>query len=169
MAKPVYGFQDAPTFTEANEFFVNSNFVRKNNVESKVSNTTLGTDLELSVPVVANAMYMVRLIMILSSAVDTGDIKVLFRTPASATFQGMGTTLIASATSQTQTQNLPYGGNASESWGVLAGGTSYGMVNGMLVTAGTAGTLSIEWAQNTSVGSQTSVNAGSNLWLYRVS
>lgn len=168
MAKPVFAPGDKPTAGQHNSWFVNVNFARKTGSQS-VSNSTLVADTELLVPVEANAIYTVKVIL-LYTAVTAADLKVLFRLPASASFTGMGKCLVVGAVSQTELQALPYGGNSSESWGGLgAGNSAFGQVDGMLITAGTPGNFATEWAQVTTNATATQVQGNSHMELRRVS
>lgn len=168
MAKPVFATNDVPSAAQFNSWLVNGNFARMTSNQPVTSSTTLVTATDLSIPCEANAIY-VMMARLTYSAATAGDMKVLFRTPTSATFQGVGTCFVVGASSQTEVQNLPYGGNASEIWGSLGTGTNWGFVNGLLITAGTAGNFSVEFAQNTSNATSTSINTNSHVWLYRVS
>jgi hypothetical protein len=64
---------------------------------------------------------------------------------------------------------IPVGGNGSFDVGTLGAGTQSLVVHGMVITAGTAGNLSIEWAQNTSTASATSLQLGSYMLARRQS
>lgn len=167
MPKPVFATNDVPNATQFNEWFVNINFARKTSNESVTSSTTNQADDQLFVPVQANAVYVVTCVLAYTGA-TAGDMKVLFRVPTSGGFSGMGTILVVGAASQQDIQTLPYG-LASETWGCLGAGTSYGQVLGLLTTAGTAGDFAIDWAQNTSSATATTIQAGSYLSLLRVS
>lgn len=166
MAKPVWATNDVPSATQFNEFLTNINFARKTTNQSVTSSTTNVADLQLFVPVQANAIYVVKCVLNYTGS-TAGDMKALFRVPTGGTFSGMGTILIVGAASQQDIQTLPYG-LVSETWGCL-GGTSYGMVDGLLITSGTAGDFAIDWAQNTSSATATTIQVGSYLNLQRVS
>lgn len=168
MAKPTWATNDIPTAAQFNSWLTNINFARATGTQSVASSTTLVTASELVVAVEANAIYAVRAVIAYSGP-SAGDIKVLFRTPTSGSFAGAGNCLVVGASSQQDSQILPYGGNASEVWGALGSGTQYGTVEGVLITAGTAGNFSVEFAQNTSNGSATSIQGNSHLHLTRVS
>lgn len=167
MAEPVFAAGDVPTASQVNEWFVNVNWARKPVNESVTSSTTLQSDDHLFVPVQANAAYFMTCV-IKYDGDSAGDIKVLFRLPTSATLNGLGNTLIGGAASQSDNQNVPYVENASNIWGCLGTGTTlYGMVSGLVLTSSTAGTVSVEWAQNTSSATATRVLIGSFLDLAR--
>lgn len=142
-------------------------FARKTGTQSVTSSTTLVTDTALSVTVQANATYQVVVVLNYGGAA-AGDIKVLVRCPTSASFTGFASALITTAASQQDTQVAPYTENASVGWGALGSGSQYGRIEGVAVIASTAGTMSIEWAQNTSSSTSTQVFAGSYLMLTRV-
>jgi hypothetical protein len=167
VTKPTFATNDVPNATDFNEWLVNINFARKTSNESVTSSTTNQADDQLFVPVQANAVYVVLCVLAYTGA-TAGDLKVLFRVPSGGGFQGMGTTLVVGAASQQDIQSMPYG-VASEVWGCLGAGTSYGKVDGLLTTAGTAGDFAIDWAQNTSNATPTTIQAGSFLSLLRVS
>jgi hypothetical protein len=168
VAKPVFATNDVPTAAQFNSWLVNGNFARMTSTQSVTSSTTLVTATDLVIPVEANAQY-VMMARLNYSGSDAYDMKVLFRTPTSATFQGVGQVFIQGASSQQHIQHLPYGGNASEIWGILSGGTNWGVVHGLLITAGTAGNFSVEFAQNVSGAGATVLGTNSHMWLYRVS
>lgn len=169
MAKPIIAPGDVPPSLTWNEWFVNVNWARQTTVQSVLNSVTLVTASDLVIPCAANAIYEMRAV-ITYAAPTAADMKVLFRTPTSATFQGAGTVLIAGAASQTEIQTLPYGGNASEVWGGLGGGSTWGFVQGVLITAGTAGNFSVEFAQNVAnSGGSTSINVNSHMSLRRMS
>lgn len=167
MAKPTFATNDVPTASQFNEWLVNVNWARKPSNESVTSSTTLQTDDHLSVAVQANSAYLMTC-LIKYDGDAAADIKVLFRCPTSATLNAVGITLVGGAASQSDQQNTPYSENTSQIWGCLgSGSTLYGLVTGLLLTSGTAGTLSVEWAQNVSSGTATRVLIGSFLNLDR--
>ena len=93
----------------------------------------------------------------------------LIRTPTGGVFNGMGIAITSSGASQMDIQSFPYLANASEVWGILGAGTSWGRVEGILITSATAGNVTIEWAQNSVSATPTVVQAGSFLSLRRMS
>lgn len=167
MAKPVYATNDVPSADEFNQWLVNTLYARKTANQTVTSSTTLVVDNDLSVAVVANATYWVNLLLAYGGSASA-DIKVLLRTPAGGGFQGFGVCLIGGAGSQQDIQNIPYGANTSEQWGIIGAGTQYGKVEGLLTTAGTAGNFQIEWAQFASNATGTVVQSGSYLFLRRL-
>lgn len=167
MAKPVYSTGDVPTADEFNQWLVGVNFAYKLVSESVTSSTVIQADDYLFLPVQANAIYTVKLVLSYSAAA-AADLKLLFRVPTGSIFTGMGTTLVTGAASQQDIQAMPYGAG-SEVWGGLGAGTQYGMVDGLLRVGGTAGDFAVDWAQNVSNATPTTLNAGSWLKLDRVS
>lgn len=167
MAAPTWATNDVPAASDFNTWFQNINFARKTTTESVTSSTTLQVDDELIVAVEANAVYRVTAFITYGGA-SGADMKLLFRTPTSGSFTGIGIILTSAAASQSDAQNLPYGGNASEVWGCLGSGSQVGLVEGVLVTAGTAGNFQVEWAQNSSSGTATQIFGNSFLDLRKV-
>src|SRR5690242_14311274 len=118
MAKPVIATGDVPPAATWNSWFVNVNWARTTGNQTVTNSTTLITSAELVVPVEANAIYIVNCHLNYTGP-SAADLKVLFRTPTSGSFSGHGDILNVGAASQSDKQALPYGGNASESWGTL--------------------------------------------------
>ena len=141
-------------------------FARKASPQS-ASSTVLVVDNTLQISVQANAVYHVTCLLVYSGDA-AADIKVLFRTPASASFQAVAYTLVGGAVSQTEVQAMPYSGNSSGQWGILSGGGAYGRVEGSLTTAGAAGTFQVEFGQQAANATATQVGANSYLMLRRV-
>lgn len=143
----------------------------KTATESVTSSTTLQNDDQLAAPTEVNATYEVALLLLHDSdATAAGDIKIGWTGPAGATLtwgvHGANTaqttsTAVAAVNMQTRTiaEVAAFGGG--DSTGTVA------LVYGTLVTAGTAGTLQLQWAQETSNAVATNVRAGSRLTLTR--
>lgn len=126
-------------------------FVLKTGDESIASNITPQNDDELSVPVVANAIYRVEVNAIWTTG--GGGFRCDFTGPASATMvwtdnDGVGATTIG--------QDVTFSATTGASF------------IGALDTAGTAGTLQFRWAQNTSNAAATVLKAGSYILIRRV-
>lgn len=167
MAKPVFATNDVPTAVQFNEWLVNVNFAYKSANESVPSSTTLQADDHLNVAVQANSTYFVTA-PIKYDGDSAADLKVLFRCPTSAVFNAVGVVLVGGAASQSDNQNAPIAENTTAIWGCLGTGTPlWGLVTGVLVTAGTAGNFGLEWAQNASSGTATRVLLGSSMNLDR--
>lgn len=168
MAKPVIAPGDQPPASTHNEWFINVNYVTKSGTQSISSNTTLQLDNDLAVPVAANAIYTVH-VMVLYGGPAAADLKMLFRTPTSGAFTGVAQALTGAGSAQTDNQNLPVTGNSSDVYGTFGSGTQTFTMLGKLTTAGTAGNFQVEWAQNTSNATQVQVFGNSFLDLRRVS
>lgn len=128
---------------------------------ARASTVTLTADPDLTVAVSANAVYVVKFSLLYKgAATGTGDFKFGFAVPPGATFAGgflgianpLGVTVGPVTASSTL---VSYGnGTANPLWCE---------VNATLVTSGTAGSLTLTWAQNTSIATATTLMAGSSL------
>jgi hypothetical protein len=136
--------------------------------ESVISSTVLQNDDHLLFAVGANEVWFVELILRVEAVNTTGDFKHTFTVPAGAAITGYGfdtgttgaanfdgfaiASSAATLTSQTATNT---------------NGTMAGIVairwTGWVVTAGTAGTVQFQWAQNTSDANNVTVKKGSVL------
>lgn len=121
-------------------------------VNSSGTGTTLQDDDELLVTVAANTIYAVEAYLFFTSASDTPDVKVRWTFPTAAT---LTMSIAALSTDVTDEAFSGRTGEASPST-TLAGGVSaatgagpFHMI-GMLRTGANAGTLQLQWAQNSS-------------------
>jgi len=135
--------------------------------QSLTSNATLQNDNALTLPVVANATYLFRCMLDYEGGTQgSSDIKWTWTLPAGATMRywlgrtsTAGAALIGEATgAQTLTAGSSGAGNLN---GILMDGT--------LIMSSTAGSITLQWAQNTSSGTATIVHAQSYLWLQECS
>lgn len=142
------------------------------------STTTLQNDDELFLSTEASAKYDldVQIFAITANTDIAGDIKLGFTFPAGATlhFTGAGPhnsdltsgsssngngEWVARMSATSGTTNIPYG----------MSGIAIGVrISGTLITSTTAGTLQLQWAQNTSDPDGLTVLAGSRMTLRRV-
>lgn len=168
MAKPVFSTGDVPTATQFNDWLVNVLFARKTVDETVSSTTTLQNDDDLFVSVAANAIYhMVFELQVLAQT--TNDIKFGFTGPAgyAVEYTARGPTLTAAGLADVYTISgttgdvLTFGGIAANDLCVS--------ISGLLITSGTSGTFQLQWAQNTSGASGTTLRPGSFMSLRRVS
>lgn len=150
-------------------------YIAKTADETINSSTTLQNDDHLVLSVVANAVYLFTLDLYMTESTDyVGDFKMSFTCPTGATFDMHGAG--AHATSFT-------GGTSSDGeWiGKLAATSAaatlaFGVGNvltgvriyGRLVMSSTAGNFQLQWAQNTSDASGTTLKAGSYMAMTRV-
>jgi hypothetical protein len=126
------------------------------------NSTTLVNVTGLSVPVAANAVYYVTGLIFYSTP-TAADIKFAFTTPASSSgrwqllgFNTGGTTVfnsVHSGTSAWTATNTATGGLDATEFAARP--------VGLLVTAGTAGTLQAQFAQNTATATDSTINAHS--------
>src|SRR4051812_11958614 len=85
MAAPVFSTGDVPTATQFNEFLVNIRWARKSANLDRSSTTTFADDPDLTLSVLANAVYEVRCSLLVHSASQAaGDFKMKFTAPAGA-------------------------------------------------------------------------------------
>lgn len=139
---------------------------------SRASTTTTSPDPHLQVSVAANAVYQVEMFIAYTS-LDTVDIQFDYSAPASATGilspWAPDQSLAASGTTGT----VRYVADASVTAARAVGGSDAstivtGRPVGTLITSGTAGTFSFDWAQNLSNATATVVKAGSWIRLTRM-
>ncbi|GAA4626596.1 hypothetical protein GCM10023196_035480 [Actinoallomurus vinaceus] len=126
------------------------NLVRKLSDQTVSNSTTLVNATDLSIPVAANATYLVRL-RASYSASTTGDVKFSWTSPSGATVQRyiIGPTSGTTDTSATTVQMRRRSGTASPAGGDGTANFSTYQEDISVQTTGTAGTLQLQFAQNT--------------------
>src|SRR5215472_12558663 len=139
----------------------------RTSTQSVTSSTTLVNDTQLSVAVAANAVYRVELGMTYTA--DTaGDIKLGWTTPAGATI-ATAVTVGLSLTAAAATDDVTVGASSTPVFGGIGAGANAALQYiFILTTSSTAGTLQLQWAQNSSSATATTVNAGSYLIAQRI-
>ena len=144
-------------------------FVRKTADETVTASTTMQDDDHLTAAVAANATYVVELVAIYDGAA-TGDIKFQFAAPAGATLSGAQVGPQSGTAGVTATTvNVSATTGASGAIGAVGAGSKIGYrFDGLLRTAGTAGTFKLQWAQQTSDPVATTMFTDSYLVLRRV-
>ena len=130
--------------------------------ETLASDTTLQNDNELVLAVRASQTYLVRLRVAVTTA-PTPDFKHAFSLPAAATIQMVGMTHHSGAMS---TNNVGWNGSSQALLGSAT--TVFVEYLGLLTVDTTAGNLQYQWAQNTSDGASTIVEAGSSLEIVEI-
>ncbi|MFI8499469.1 hypothetical protein ACIGFK_13370 [Streptomyces sp. NPDC085524] len=136
--------------------------------QTVTSSTTLVNATQLVLPLAANATYALSGLVIYDGAFGSGDIKVDWSLPASATMlwtaNGMGTAANGLYTANT----VPAG--TTIALGTYGAGPPYTSlsIEGTIVTAGTAGNAQFRFAQNSSNAVPTSVYAKSRLSARRI-
>jgi hypothetical protein len=147
--------------------------VEKTADEPVTSSTTLQNDNDLVVSVVANAKYEIVLYAAINGAAS-GDVKLAWTVPASATGQRYSTgPAVSSATSTADTtvraSSVTDSFTTEINYGVFSvGQQSFIQETLYITTAGTAGNVQLQWAQNASSGTATTVEAGSYMKVTRV-
>ena len=150
-------------------------YVAKTADETINSSTTLQNDDHLVLPVVANAVYTFALDLYMTEATDfVGDFKMSFTCPTGATFdmhgEGAHVTDLSGGTSSNGEwigKLATASAGATLSFGVGTGLTGV-RVYGRLVMSSTAGNFQMQWAQNASDASGTTLKAGSFMTMTRV-
>jgi hypothetical protein len=169
MAAPVYVTGNVPSAAEVNSWFVNVLFAQKPGDETISSNATLQDDNDLFVSVEANAKYHT-IVSIRELSQPAAGFKTGWTGPAGYGFSGEARGPSGTAASLADTIGAEVGTGAH---GIQFGGIATFnlpiLFQGILTTAGTAGTFRLQWAQNTSNASGTTVKGGGFMLLRRVS
>lgn len=135
----------------------------------KSSDTTLANDTQLTLAVAANATYTLRGLLGLIGP-TTADIKIKWSGPtgASLDWSGIGQdSTLAGGTGTVNTVRQVIGDTVA--YGTITGSVPVAVVlDGFLVTSGTAGSLTLQWAQNTSTAGNSIIKAASYFTLERV-
>lgn len=169
----IFGVNEVLTAADMTTYFVQQAVIVKTADESVTSSTTMQNDNELLVPVAANTRYWVECFLIYS-AHPNFDCKTGYSGPSGSTFDWCGDGLISGETTTVGevTKSLQGLGSTPGHAGVLESGSPIDMVamhKGVLTTGGSAGTLTLRWAQLSSGATPTIVRAGSVLIVTRVS
>lgn len=137
--------------------------------QSVNNTTTVVTDNHLSLPVAANAIYHVSMIVIVSGPTGA-DWKQTWSFPAGATGtqfnHGPELPVTTVRSTNIQARSAPIGTNLS--YGTDGTENSAIREEIWLTTAGTAGSFTLTWAQQVAVVGATTVQAGSWMSAYRV-
>lgn len=172
MAKPIFATDDVPSADDFNDWLVNTNWARKGSFTDKTSNVTFSDDPDLSLPVEAGAVYEVWCsLLVHSSNPAAGDFKMKFTAPAGATLAATFWGYDALATTNS---NFVGGGLTLNTQASLGAGVATAepwnpvQLHGSLIIAGTAGSFTLQWAQNTSSATITRLMTNSCLSLRRV-
>lgn len=153
-------------------------FARKTADEQVTSSTTLQDDNHLTLSVAANSVYTFELMLMASTAASdiTGDIKVGFTFPSAATchFTGQGphnSDLSGGSSSSANGEWIARPSATSGSTTIPYGmsGVALGIIiKGLLITGANAGSLTLQWAQNTSDSDTLTMLSGSWMRAMRV-
>lgn len=142
--------------------------IRKTASESVTSSTTLQNDDALLFAVGANQVWTLDLVLFVDGA-TTGDIKLGVTVPASTTYQigGLGNIVAASGIDSDEHNATLTTGTIS--FGTAGTGTTTMIIaRGTLATSSTAGSVTLQWAQDTSDATATRVLANSFLRAWQI-
>jgi hypothetical protein len=145
-------------------------FARKSADESVTSSNTLQDDDHLTVAVVANAVYEIEGFLIYDGS-TTGDIKIAWTVPSGATLTWSAPGPPSSASGNTSSVKLAKENTSGDFYGAIGTGAGNSLVlaiRGILRTSSTAGSLTLQWAQNTADATATTVYTDSYIKASRV-
>jgi hypothetical protein len=139
--------------------------------ESVTSSTTLQDDDDLAFTVQADETWVWEAVLYVVGS-TAGDIRVAFTVPAGATLQwgAPGSAAIAATASgaaEEVNNNVVTASGTFENYGTFAGRSAI-LVRGLVVVGSTAGTVQLQWTQNASNATATTVKAGSHLIARRI-
>lgn len=175
MAGKTWNTGDVLTAADMNEWGGGSTgmkYVSKPSDTSKTSNTTLANDPDLTLAVDANKSYHLELLINAYAGGGAGNIKTQLNVPASAVLYGgvWGAPVgggFGGNGYDNAAQGIPSVGAVTH-WGLTVADLPILWI-GILVVAGTAGNVVLQWAQDTSSATSTIVRAGSWMLIRRVS
>ncbi len=127
--------------------------------ETVTSSAVLQNDDHLFVSVASSTTYLLELVFMFN-ANASGDLKTTFTVPAGTTGSLAATTDAGSSAGISPTATAVWDGTGSDEQARLWG---------RIVTAGTSGTVRLQWAQNASFGTGTILRAASFLRITRIS
>jgi hypothetical protein len=157
------------TASDTNVYLKNTLYAEKTATETVTSSTAFQDDDHMTVSVAANSVYELTFQFIYDGATG-GDLKYQFVGPAGATASLSVNRLQTAAASSVDDAIDTMGISTAQVVGALGAGTfctSFG--RGLVRVSSTAGTFKVQWAQNTSSGTATSLFADSYICLRRVS
>jgi hypothetical protein len=172
MAAPVFATNDVPTAAQVNDWFVGVNYVEKASDLSRASTVVLTDDPELSLPVVANAKYLMTCLIIFSATSQSaGDLNIGFSVPSGTTILGHATGPPVAGTSAADDITTAFSESGTMSFGVIgiAAPWTTVLLTGRVAVSSTAGTLKIRWSQAFSNATNTTLRVGSSINLDRKS
>lgn len=164
-------FASGEVLTAANmtTYFAQQACVVKSADENVTASTTLQPDDELSIAVSANTTYWLEA-MIIYKGPSAGDIKIHWSLPSGATVDWSSNGLGTGAAGTVEVVSRSYH-NAGSTIGLGCIDTSTeccALPMGVVVIGGTAGNVVLEWAQNTSNATPSTVIADSMMTLTRI-
>jgi len=141
----------------------------KESSTARASTTSATDDPDLTIPVVANARYVVEGWIVTTNANQVGDLRCTISGPAGST--GRWNLIMPSTTLGTDPVEVRVSTNSlgsTLSYGQPSTGQYGGQLGGMIATGGTPGGCAFAWAQHTSNATPTIVEPNSWLRLTRV-
>lgn len=145
-------------------------YIYKASNESVTSSTVVQSDNDFFFNVEANSLYVVELFLNIIGH-SAGDFHSLWTVPSGTTGIRYRNVLVSGAASDSDNKTqIDTIAGAGATAGLLGTGTtrSYWNENVSVDTAGTGGTMQFQWAQGTSSGTATVVQAGSYCKIYKV-
>lgn len=147
---------------------VQPRIVRKASSTSRNTTTTMADDPDLTLAVAANTTYILQAILLVEGG-QTGDFKFAIAGPAGCSFDGVAVSPRESLTI-TRGEGHWSGLQINTVKPVAAIGTGITnrvgvKVDGILAVGATAGNVRVQWAQNVSDAADSTLVAGSSLWL----
>lgn len=155
---------------------------RKTADTSKTADATTAADPHLQFTVEANAVYIWNAMIVYDGHID-GDLNVDFTAPSGAAGEwgGMGAGRPVTGASATPTLRIDTAGvsgymvrtetsdvSSARSYGCLGVGTTLSLLlSGVLRVGSTGGTFSLDWAQQASHATATTLYTDSYMWLQR--
>lgn len=140
--------------------------VRKTVDESVASSITFQNDDALLMALAANEVWKTELNLYVTGN-GTADFKMCYTFPAGCSVIYYTSTINASA-GFTVWQDAATSGTLILTADLLNTGSSYIVLHALVINGGTAGTLQLQWAQNTSNATPTIVKANSTLWAVKL-
>jgi hypothetical protein len=173
MAKLIVATNDVPTASQVNEWMININCAFKPNFTDRSSTTTLTPDPDLSIPVVANAVYVMQSsLLVHSTDPAAGDFKMQFTAPAGSVLLGTAVGFTSTATLNTNVVAAGFTLNTVPTFGIgVATAEPWNPVHlqGLLNVGGSSGNFVLTWSQVTSSATITRLQTNSFVSLRRVS
>lgn len=142
--------------------------VRKTSDQSVTSSTALVDDTALQLTVAANEVWRMQYVLRIEGS-GIGDFKNSWTFPASGRITAGATADNPSGSPFTKQWDITTGDASPGTWGTNGAGVVYTLViEGTYVGAGSAGTVILRWAQNTSDATATKVLTNSTLWAVKL-
>jgi hypothetical protein len=141
--------------------------IRKPADESVASSTTLQNDDDLQLTLASNGVYQVYIVMILTGGAGAANSKVAFTFPSGCQiYLGKNYYDVGGVNKPMRwnTSTSPSGSND-----IIVGAVGELVpIHGVVINGSTAGTLILQWAQNTSNATATVMKANSTLWAAKI-